>query len=295
MPIVPGPTTAALTVGSLIDRVLRDYLEPPDELWVRTALTDDVGLAATEWPVDMSLLGFEESELLGPGVLVEVDGEQAIITDVTNGTVTVRRGARGTTAAEHAAGSEVLVAPAFTRTTVFDAVAESIVGLFPPLFALYTAEQEVASDGVVTLPSNAVVVTEARLPDLLSPVSYVDLGEWSSGRALRVSPGLSGKDLWITYRSRFAYPNDEGQALAELGVREEWGRIVVVGAAAQLISARPMSLSQQEFVSSQLRVEGYPVETPMRIRDALISYQEFLLERAAAGLAQQHPYDVVLT
>lgn len=283
------------TVGNLVDRVLTDYLEPPDELWVRTRLTAAVDDTTADWPIDLDQLAFEERDLLSTGVLVEVGSEQALVVDLVGSTLTVRRGIRGTTRTSHNEGDEVLVAPAYTRKAVFEAVAEAIVGLHPPLFTLSSIDEEVGDDGITLVPDEVITVKEVRRIEDQCLLPSIDLGDWESGRAIQVFLAELGDRVWITYYGRFPYPVNEGQTLAQLGIKDEWSRIVVVDALAQLISSRPLSLSQQEFVSGQLRTEGWPIETPSRLRDSLLRYREYLAERASSSLLQQHPPTIVYT
>lgn len=283
-----------MNVRQVVERVERQFLEHPDELWVRSRLTGAMNDTQTTLPVDFDLLGAEEQALLSIGVLVQVNFEQMIVTDVDETQVTVTRGARATTVGEHDAGDEVLIAPPYTRNVVFDAVSDAIVGMYPPLFGYYHAEVLVGERGVTTVPSDTVQVQTARRVDSNDPVNFEDLGMWpdSDGnpvRSIRVFGQNPGERLWLGFRTRFRLPESPDDTLGALGVKDEWARIVVVGAAAQLIAAKPMSSAYKEYVSNQMRVEGYPVETPNRIRDAMVAYHEFLINRAAASLQQQHP------
>lgn len=287
------------TVGDLVDRVQREWLELPDETWVRASLKSAVDAQAVEWQVDLSTLGHEEQALFSPGVVVEVDSEQAAVVGLVDSTLTVRRAIRGTTAAAHGVGAEVLVAPPFSRLSVFDAVADSIVGLHPPLFSARSAEVTAGVSGVTKVPDDVVNVTSVRRLSNNTSVAYEDIGTYQDPdapqatiRAIRVFSVPPTEPLWLSYRGRFTRPGGEGDGLATLGVRDEWARIVCVGAAAQLIAARPMSEKWQEYVSAQLRSDAYPVETPSRIRDAMLRYHEFLVDKAAASLEREHPADV---
>lgn len=281
------------TVGSLVDRAIFDFLEPPDELWLRVPLASDVDDTTSSWPLDLSPLSLEEQDLLATGVLIEADYEQAVATELSSSTLTVRRGARGTTAKAHSQGTEVLVAPPFTRTTVFSAVAESLVGLHPPLWAFRTSTETVGEDGLVAVHDDVLEVSYVRAVDTLHHVGFDDLGDWTTGRTIRVFYVAEGDQVQVGFRARFPYPVADGQALTQLGVRDEWGRIVVVGAAAQLISAKPMASAWQDYVTAQLRSEAYPVDTPARIRDSLIRYREYLIEQAATSLLREYPMRVV--
>lgn len=293
------------TVGDLVDRVMRDFLEPPDETWVRTALTSAVDDTTTAWPIDLSLLGVEEEDLLGLGVLVEAGSEQATVAGLNASTLTVRRGVRGTAKATHPAGTEVLVAPAFTRTAVFQAVKDALVALHPPLFTVSGTKVAAGVSGITKIPAAVITPTDVRWLRNNATVPFEDLGQYPDPdselddpplvRAIRVYSIPPGQDVLVTYRGRITSPTTEADVLADLGVAEEWGRIVVAAAAAQLIAGKPMSTGWQEYVTAQLRTEAYPVETPGRIRDSLIRYAEYLTEKAAASLLTQYPTGVVFT
>ena len=292
-----------MNVGEVVARVERQFLEHPDELWVRTALTAGVDDTQTTFTINLALLGPEEQNLLTVGVLVQVDYEQMVVTDFDpdTSTVTVTRGARGTEADDHDNGAEVLVAPPYTRDRVFDAVAEAIVGMHPPLFEWATAPATVSENGVVFVSPDVVNVINVRTFPNQNMLQFEDLGYWpdpdnggATLRAIRVFEGVPGDDLWVTYRGRFRMPTSPNDVLAQLGVKDEWARIVVVGAAASLISAKPMSSAWKEYVANQLRSEAYPVDSPNRIRDSLIAFHEFLINRAAASLQQQHPMTLVM-
>lgn len=291
-----------MNVGELVTRVERQYLEHPDELWTRTVLTGDMTDSATSFTVNLDLMGPEEENLLAVGVLVQVGYEQMLVTDFDSdtSTISVSRAARGTVAESHETGDEVLVAPPFTRNIVFDAVAESIVGMHPPLFEWATAKGTVGENGLVPVSAEVVNVITVRTFPNQNLLDFEDLGYWPDPddatktiRAIRVFEASPGAEVWVTYRARFRLPTSPNDVLSQLGVRDEWARIVVVGAAAQLISAKPMSSAWQEYVSNQMRSEAYPVETPNRIRDALVAYHEFLINRAAASLQQQYPMNLV--
>ena len=289
-----------MNVGEVVDRVERQYLEHPDELWVRTATTEAVSDSATNFTINLDLLGPEEQNLLTVGVLVQIDYEQMIVTDFNSdtATVSVSRGARGTDADSHDSGAEMLVAPPYTRNIVFDAVRESIVGMHPPLYEWATEKTTVGENGIVSVSNEVVNVFSVRSFPNQDLMDFEDLGYWPDAngtavRSIRVFEGVAGEEVWITYRGKFRMATSPNDVLEQLGVKDEWARIVVVGAAAQLISSKPMSSAWQNYVANQMRAEAYPVETPNRIRDALVAYHEFLINRAAASLQQQHPMNLV--
>ena len=139
------------TIGNLVDRVFREYLEPADsvESYSYITNTDSIsdsktGLTSsgTTLKYDGILFSIEEEDALDAGAIIEVGQElmfSTALNTVTN-EITVTRGARGTTAAEHENGSLVKIAPAFPRKNVYDAVVDQIENLYPTLFAVQTLE-----------------------------------------------------------------------------------------------------------------------------------------------------------
>lgn len=279
------------TVGNLVDRLFREYLHPADDQPTTTTLVDAVTDSVTTWTYDAGLLAADEQELLVPGVLVEAGQELALITDAdhTAGTLTVRRGMAGTTAAAHDAGALVQLAPVFPRRAAFDAVADNIVRLYPRLFAVKTTALT-SANGVIDAPA-----------DMVTPISFQYLygshvydaevqlfrnyAGSATGRALHLFGVSAGRDGWLTYRAQFTRPTDEADLVEDdLGVRPEWEGIVLAGAAAQLLTVREFDSVNTEFITEQMRGEGYPPGTASRQRDALLRLYQFLLDNAARSL-----------
>ena len=132
------------TIGGIVDRVFREYLEPADDLNSYTAVADGSGFnaSATTITYNGDLLTQEEEDVMDAGTILECEHELMYCTDVdtVNNTITVVRGTRGTTAVEHLAGKLIKIAPAFTRKAVFDAVSDQISNLYPSLYAVETVE-----------------------------------------------------------------------------------------------------------------------------------------------------------
>ena len=128
------------TIGDLVDRTFREYLEPMDDLVSYTTLSAGINDSVTSLTFNGDLLSIEEEDAMDAGTIIEIGRELMLCTDlnaVTN-TVTVTRGARGTAAAAHSTGDLVKIAPPFPRKVVFDAVKDQINNLFPTLFAVDT-------------------------------------------------------------------------------------------------------------------------------------------------------------
>ena len=92
------------TIGDLVDRIYREYLEPMDSVESYSYLTGDV-TTTTQSTINYEegMFSTEEEDALGAGALIEVNRELMFsksLNAVTN-EITVQRGARGTTAATH--------------------------------------------------------------------------------------------------------------------------------------------------------------------------------------------------
>lgn len=129
-------------IGDVVDRVYREYLEPMDDLQPYTLLTSSGGINATATTIkfDPTLLTQEEEDVMESGSIIEIGTELILCKslDSVDNEVTVVRGVRGTTAAVHAEGAEIKIAPVFPRKNVFDAVCDQIKNLYPTLFATET-------------------------------------------------------------------------------------------------------------------------------------------------------------
>ena len=130
------------TIGNLVDRVFREYLEPADSVESYSYLTGGISDSDTTIGYANDMFSVEEEDSLDAGCIIEVGQElmfSTALNTVTN-EITVTRGARGTTAAAHSAGDLIKITPAFPRKNVFDAVSDQIKNLYPTLFAVETLE-----------------------------------------------------------------------------------------------------------------------------------------------------------
>ena len=128
------------TVGDLVDRVYREYLEPPDSVESYSYLTGGIDASSTTVGYYGDLFSTEEEDALDAGAIIEIGQElmfSTALNTVTN-EITVTRGARGTTAVAHSAGDIIKITPAFPRKNVYDAIVDQIENLYPTLFAVET-------------------------------------------------------------------------------------------------------------------------------------------------------------
>jgi len=130
------------TIGDLVDRVYREYLEPVDKVESYSYLSSGINNSVDTITYDGNLFSIEEEDALDAGAIVEV-GQELMYTTALNAsanTITVKRGQRGTTADAHSAGDLIKISPAFPRKNVFEAVVDQIKNLYPTLFAVETIE-----------------------------------------------------------------------------------------------------------------------------------------------------------
>ena len=326
------------TVGGIVDRVFREYLEPADDLNSYTAIPAGAGFnaSATSISYNGDLLTQEEEDVMDVGTIIECEHELMYCTDVdiTDNTVTVVRGTRGTTAAQHFKGSLVKIAPAFTRKAVFDSVSDQISNLYPTLYAVETVETT-SGTGYTLLGSydspgtNNYLVTPIKaisqytdwasgsdqtgltfkgvgieMIDLPNPFTYTDSdGEertitYTVGpdvvHALQFAGIASGHTVYVTFKKKFVQPTLETDTLTTIGLQDEWEPIIMAGAAAQMLSGRDIPSATADFITDQLAVGTYPVGASSNIRNGLLSYQATLLEQAKKDLKARYPEPVAL-
>tara|TARA_R100001463_G_scaffold49132_3_gene98771 strand:+ start:27600 stop:28631 length:1032 start_codon:yes stop_codon:yes gene_type:complete len=138
------------TIADLINRTYREYLEPVDSVESYSYITNTDSLSSgtgltssgTTVKYDGNLFSVEEEDALDAGAIIEI-GQELMYSTALNTTaneITVKRGQRGTTAAEHANGSLIKIAPAFPRKNIYDAVIDQVKNLYPTLFAVETID-----------------------------------------------------------------------------------------------------------------------------------------------------------
>ena len=323
-------------IGGLVDRVFREYLEPADDLNSYTALASGINASVTTVSFNSNLLTQEEEDVLDAGTLIEINHELMYCTDIdtVNNSVTVVRGARGTTAATHTAGDLIKIAPAFTRKAVFDAVCDQIKNLYPTLYAVETVEST-SGTGYTLLGSydspgtNNYLVTPIKaisqytdwsagsdqtgltfkgvaveLIDLPNPFTYTDSTgtqrtiTYTTGpsvvHALQFSGIASGHTVYVTFKKKFIDPTAEDNTLANIGLENEYEPIIMAGAAAQMLSGRDIPSATADYITDQLSTATYPVGSSSNIRNGLLSYQATLIEQAKKDLKARYPEPVAL-
>ena len=323
----------SVTIGDLVDRTYREYLEPMDDIVSYTTLTTGMNSTVTSVEFNGDLLSVEEEDALDAGAIIEIDQELMICTSlntVTN-TITVTRAARGTTAVNHTAGDLIKITPPFPRKNVFDAVVDQINNMYPTLFATETKSLTASSgyqilngtnDNYLVAPLKAIsqytdfqtgsdqTGTQFRgvsveLVDLPNPFTYTDADGNSQTitytnngpnkvNAIQVYNVNSGHTVFVTFKKKFVEPTAEDNTLAEIGLENEYEPIIMAGVAAQLIAGRDIPTATADYISDQLSTSSFPVNSAANIRSSLLRYQGDLIEQARKDLRARYPEPVAL-
>lgn len=285
------------TVAEVTDRVFADWLYLPDDQPVVITFDGAVTASATTWTYNDATLAPDEEDLIAPGVVVEAGSEQARIIDVSadTDTLTVIRGINGTTAAAHSDAAEIVVAPAFSRHAVEEAVKDNVVALYPTLYRVATEQVDTAAS-YVEVPASVVNVRnfiwlnrERYLPGEVVLLS--DFAPSSTGKAVQFPARLpAGRTGYLTYEAKFDRPSSASSELFDFGVEAEWERIVAIGAAAQVVASRPSDDLSVEYITEQLEREAAPPGTATDVRNGLLTLRSIWLDEARRSLnAQRQP------
>ena len=318
------------TIGDLVDRTFREYLEPMDDIVSYTTLSTGINTTDTSVVFNGDLLSVEEEDALDAGAIIEIGQElmySTALNQVTN-EITVKRGQRGTTAAAHSAGDLIKIAPTFPRKAVYDAVSDQIENLYPTLFAVETKSitaktginvLDGANDNYLVAPIKAIsqytdfdagqdsTISQFRgvsveLVDLPNPFTYTnDAGAsvtvtYSSGpsvvHAMQSFGITAGKTIYVTFKKKFVAITNESTTLASIGLENEYEPIVMAGVAAQLVAGKDIASIDASYISEQLNVSNVPIGSSNTIRNALLQYQQLLIQQARKDLRARFPEPV---
>lgn len=320
-------------IGNLVDRVYREYLEPMDDLTSYTVLNEGGTLTASDTVItfDGDLLTQEEEDAMDAGTIIECGTElmRCVSLDTVNNQVTVVRGVRGTTAAEHVDGSVLKIAPPFPRKNVFDAVCDQIKNLFPTLFAVET-QSITTGTGYTLIGSYDAPGTHNYLVSILSAISqYTDFSAGSDTTSVNFSPvtcslvelpnpftytdsdgvsrtityttgpstvhaiqfaGIaSGHTAHVTFKKKFIEPTAETDTLATVGLEDEYVPIIMAGVAAQMMAGRDIPAATADYITDQLATSNFPVGSSNSVRNSLLQYQQLLINQARKYLRAKYP------
>ena len=289
-------------VSTLVDRIYRDFLNKPDDLSAFSrldgAMSDTTGTTLT---YESGLFSSEEENLLGSGALIEIDQEIMLVTaaNTSTRTLTVARGYQGTTAATHADETNIFINPTFPRKSVFDALADNIVRLYPSLYNVTTTNVTSGST-YAEVPASTVEVLTSYVQNA-SGEQYTSAGiellrdfpPSSTNTAVQFFNTSSGKTVHLVIKRKFVRPTSESVDLAtDCLISDEYEQIVMVGAVADIVGATDIDASTQEFITEKLAAESYPVGSGERLRNALLRLRSLLIDEARGNLRSLYPAPV---
>jgi len=321
------------TIGDLVDRTFREYLEPMDDIVSYSYLTSGIDDSTTTIPYKGELFSVEEEDALDAGAIIEIGTELMYAKELNTVTneITVQRGARGTTAQEHLINSIIKIAPPFPRKNVFDAVCDQIKNMYPTLFAVETKSivsstgytlLSGANDNYLISPIKAISQytdwdgnsdetgtlyrgVTVELIDLPNPFTYVDSAGDSQTitysnngpnkvNAVQMYGIASGHTCYVTFKKKFIEPTSEADTLSSIGLETEYEPIVMAGVAAQLISGKDIPTATADYITEQMAVQNFPVDSATRIRNSLLAYQRALIQQARKDLRARYPEPVTI-
>lgn len=318
------------TIGNLVDRVFREYLEPADSLESYSYLTSDISDSITTINYAGNMFSVEEEDALDAGALVEIGQELMFSTGLNTVTneITVQRGARGTTASSHSTNNIIKISPTFSRKAVFDAVSDQIENLYPTLFAVETKSisaktginvLDSATDNYLIAPVKAIsqytdfdagqdsTISQFRgvsveLVDLPNPFTYTDENgasqtvTYTSGpnkvNAMQSYGITAGKTIYVSFKKKFVSVTSENDTLASIGLENEYQPIIMAGVAAQLVAGKDIPTITANYITEQMQVQNTPIGSSNSIRNSLLQYQQLLIQQARKDLRARFPEPV---
>jgi hypothetical protein len=301
-------------IKGLIDRTYREYLEPMEDMVSYTVLSGALSTSDTSVGFNGDLLSIEEEDALDAGTIIEIGQELMICTElnVVTNSITVTRAARGTTATTHAAGAVIKITPQFPRVNVFNAVKDQIENLYPTLYAVET--QTISSavgyvalvgadDNRIVAPLKAVSQyqeldagnqTTVQFRGVAMELIDVPTSVTASGKVVQFSGVSNGVNVHCTFKKKFGEVSNETATLADIGLETEYEPIIMAGVAAQMIAGKDIPTYTADYITEQMAVTNYPINSSSNIRNSLLQYQQVLINQARKDLRARYPEPVSL-
>lgn len=288
-------------VSTLVDRIYRDFLNKPDDLAAFSRLDGAMTDAQNTLSYEAGLFSAEEENLLGNGAIIEVDQELMLVTNANTSTrvLSVSRGYQGTTAATHSDKANIFINPTFPRKSVYDAVSDNIVRLYPSLYNVTTTTVTSGST-YAEVPASTVEVLTSYVQNS-SGEKYTSAGiellrdfpPSSTNTAVQFYNTSTGKTVYLVVKRKFVRPTSESDDLSTTClIEDEYEQIVMVGAVADIVGATDIDATTQEFITEKLAAENYPVGSGERLRNALLRLRSLLIDEARGNLRSLYPAPV---
>lgn len=273
-------------LGSKDDRVA--YLSSDISSTDTTIQVDDASPFSAGW-VEIGL------ELIR---IKSVDKTSNLITLAPGG-----RGYRGTTAAQHLAGSEVLFTPTLPRSTVTNEINREIAGMYPLITGVDSVEATITNvaQPAYEIPSDAEAVLDVRWRDLVGYWHRVNSWEtefgvnaldFPSGQCLRLGQMLqAGTTVQIVYAKRPKPLTGLDDPFSSTGLPDGVVDVVELGTLLRLLPAFDMgrlsslTISENDVASQRIRLaDGGTVIS----REIKAQYQ-FRLANERQAFAKKYP------
>jgi hypothetical protein len=284
------------TINQTIDRLKRSFLVAPDNqpamTTITTALTADTGDTAVTFG-DFGLV--EDEAYLMAGSIIELDRELVRIVSYDEGTnvAEIVREVDSTPLQAHDAGVTAVLAPPFPRQSMYEAVGDNIVRLYPRLFTVRVELLAAVGHGVYPLFDELAVNILSIWPQSqtagVSPNysgEIVDFHPTVNGRAV-LSP-LTSESVWVRYRRRMNRPEDVSDELFDLGVDPLWEEIIVVGAAADLSMNADLPYFRADFLGDVAENESIRFGSRTSVARALDNKREQLIDQAMREMRAEY-------
>ena len=284
------------TVGQVIDRIYREWLTPASEQEGLGQLDGAIDDSTTSVTLSTDMISPDEQNHSAPGTVMEVGLEQMLIVtyDPNTKVATVVRGYNGTTAASHSDDDLVIMRPKFARQVVFDAVADEVVSLHPPLWG-YSTLTTTGQTEPIEVDADVVGIAEVTWLDINTDPKggtariIRNYPPVSSGRAIRLHVP-EGKTTYLILKKEFSRPTAESDDLeADILVRPEWEQIVIFGAASRVSSYVDPTKLDFDWATEFDQHQGNPTGTGTVLGRRLQSMRNDLLDRASRRLAKEYP------
>lgn len=289
-------TTAANWVG-----LTRQHLQGTsrDEITTLGALLSSSGTSAT--------LATPFSGGIVPSALIGIELEVLQVTATSTPTVTVVRGLNGSTGAQHANGSNVLVNPRFTDWAIFQALNDELGALSSPSNGLYqiptpynfTYTSAVESYNLTL--TGFIDVLDVRWQDVGPSNNWPPIRRYVAQRdadptafpgsvALRLYEApIPGRTVHVTYKAEFTALTDLTTNATTTGLPATAWDIPPLGAAARLLMAREGRRSALDIQPESRQATDVPPGAARTAAQGLLAVRNQRIAEEAARLNARHP------
>jgi hypothetical protein len=242
--------------------------------------------------------------------LAEIEGELVFIESVdrTANTITIApdgRGFYGTTAATHASGVRVTIAPSWPRNRVKQAINDVIASVYPTIFGVaqtqFTFNPSITTYSLPVAAERVLSVTaDVNGPSLEQQVikrysfsSTAPTDDWATTNTISIQEGVTpGRTVTVTYLQQPTALSLDADALTTSGLRETAKLAIVYGACAQLLSFMDISRLTVDTAQADEYDEKVQVGMASRIAGQLQIRHEMELEKERKRLRATTPVNI---